>query len=280
METLIVLFFWLLFGLTTATIARQKRRSGASWFVVGFLLGPIGLLIILFIRTPHRCPYCKESVHKTAHVCPHCRKDIVPERPGPTGLQIVTAILLIIFGIVLMFVSLSFLNDLSEIDKLSESKASEFRSPQTNNTSKTSDSSVIPEKTVSIYRISASEIWSQYESNEIAADQKYQNKILIVDGRIRSIAKNAFGTIYITLSEKSKMQSYYSIGEFIDLKEREKSGAQEYNDLLEDYVTCFFSDRQVDIIAHLHKNQSVKIQGICRGLWIGSVVLEGCTILN
>lgn len=43
----LMLISWLLVGLASAIIANSKGRSGCGWFLLGFLLGPFGLLVAL-----------------------------------------------------------------------------------------------------------------------------------------------------------------------------------------------------------------------------------------
>lgn len=78
---------WLVFGVVSSIIASNKGNSGCGGFLLGVLLGPIGLLIALFSsgnenstnqskNYTRRCPYCAELVHHQAIVCKHCGRDI------------------------------------------------------------------------------------------------------------------------------------------------------------------------------------------------------------
>ena len=69
-----VVIIWLLSGIASAMVATNKGRSGCSWFLLGFLLGPLGLVLsfavsknqpVLEQRMVQRgemqyCPYCAE----------------------------------------------------------------------------------------------------------------------------------------------------------------------------------------------------------------------------
>jgi hypothetical protein len=82
---------WLIFGFLSGIIASNKNLSFGSYFVVGVLLGPIGLVIALVSKpsTPEPttdaavwvCPYCAEQVMALAKVCKHCGRDIHPVHP-------------------------------------------------------------------------------------------------------------------------------------------------------------------------------------------------------
>lgn len=72
----------LLFGIIAGLIGHKKDR-GFLGFVLGFMLGPFGILIILLIRGSRRnCPYCKELIQHTATVCPHCQKESKTTAPA------------------------------------------------------------------------------------------------------------------------------------------------------------------------------------------------------
>ncbi len=50
MEILIFLIVWLAFGAVGGILMSNKGRSGCGGFALGFLLGPIGLLIALVMK--------------------------------------------------------------------------------------------------------------------------------------------------------------------------------------------------------------------------------------
>jgi len=75
-----VFVIWVFFGIATAIVAPQKHRSGCGWFLVGFFLGPFGLLFALLVgKQPKQsgtnlteCHACGNNVSVEAASCPKC----------------------------------------------------------------------------------------------------------------------------------------------------------------------------------------------------------------
>jgi uncharacterized protein (DUF1330 family) len=98
-------------------------------------------------------------------------------------------------------------------------------------------------------RISAKQLYADYEANGVAADQKYKGRILEVNGTIDTIDKDIMDTIFVTL----KGDEY--IG----------------------YVQCMFSKEYAGRAASLRKGQTVTIKGKCDGKLM-NVILRGCVL--
>jgi hypothetical protein len=87
---LLVGVVWLALGFIGYWIGARKGM-GAAGFVLGFFLGPIGLVIIAVIqpnqeqrdrvarqRGMMRCPHCHEFIRSGATACRFCQRDTTP----------------------------------------------------------------------------------------------------------------------------------------------------------------------------------------------------------
>lgn len=97
--------------------------------------------------------------------------------------------------------------------------------------------------------ISASQLYEDYESNGVAADQKYKGKVLRVSGVVDNIDRDIMDKIYVTLKG----------GEYIG------------------DIQCFFAEDHVNKAANLSKGQRITVKGKCDGKLM-NVMLKGCVI--
>jgi hypothetical protein len=106
-----------------------------------------------------------------------------------------------------------------------------------------------PENLPPPLKISALQLSEEYNANKVAADQKYEDKILEVSGTIDSIGKDILDTPYVTL----KGREFSIFG-----------------------VQCMFDKSQEDKLAKLVKDQSITITGKVSGELIGNIILRNC----
>jgi hypothetical protein len=95
--------------------------------------------------------------------------------------------------------------------------------------------------------VEASDLQSEYDANEVAADQKYKGKILAVTGTVDSIGKDIVDTPYVTLKTAKLIAT----------------------------VQCMFTERDADDLATIQKGDKVVVKGKCDGKLV-NVILRGC----
>ena len=67
-----------IFGAAAAVVSHTKARNALGWFIVGFLLGPFGLIVAVLPPAlkegyTKQCPQCFEVIKDRAQLCKHCR---------------------------------------------------------------------------------------------------------------------------------------------------------------------------------------------------------------
>lgn len=112
----------------------------------------------------------------------------------------------------------------------------------------------IEERKNEIIQITAKELYTEYNKNEVNADDLYSGKTGIIRGKIRKIS---------VISDKP----------FIKLSNGEN------NSILG--VNCYFADNsQSDIISTLKKGKNITIKGTIRGMYLSDVCIDDCEIYN
>jgi hypothetical protein len=100
--------------------------------------------------------------------------------------------------------------------------------------------------------VSAATLQAAYEQNEVSADNEYKGKVVVVHGRVGTIAKDIIDTSYVILDAGES-----SIGS----------------------IQCFFDDSSNARLAKLSPGQSVYIKGTVNGKMM-NVLLKDCIILE
>lgn len=100
--------------------------------------------------------------------------------------------------------------------------------------------------------IAAIELMAAYENNAVAADTKYEGKLLRITGSVKDFGKDLMDTAYITL----------------------ESG-ESFNN-----AQCMFASSQEESLAQLSKGDHVLVEGRCSGEAIGNVIIKNCQLVR
>ena len=102
------------------------------------------------------------------------------------------------------------------------------------------------------YVISANDLFAAYDNNSVAADAKYEDKIVKVSGYIQSIGKDITDTAYLVIGGKGFL----------------------------DGVQCMLPEGQESLVGSVSKGQYVTLKGKVSGQVVGNVLVRNCTFSN
>ena len=73
-----ILFISMILCGIICSLIGSKKGEGVSGFIVGCLLGPLGIIIALFTKGNRiKCSSCKELINQDVTKCPKCTYDVV-----------------------------------------------------------------------------------------------------------------------------------------------------------------------------------------------------------
>ena len=102
------------------------------------------------------------------------------------------------------------------------------------------------------YVLSANKLFKEYDKNSVAADAKYEDKIVVVSGTIQSIGKDIMDTAYLVIGGSGFL----------------------------DGVQCMLPSGQEGLIARVSKGQYVTLKGRVSGQIMGNVIVNNCSFSN
>ena len=102
------------------------------------------------------------------------------------------------------------------------------------------------------YVLSANTLFKEYDKNSVAADAKYENKIVVVSGTIQSIGKDIMDTAYLVIGGSGFL----------------------------DGVQCMLPRGQEGLVARVSKGQYVTLKGKVSGQIMGNVIVNNCSFTN
>lgn len=100
------------------------------------------------------------------------------------------------------------------------------------------------------FTLSANQLYEAYDSNKVAADAKYKDKVVVVSGEIKDIGKDITDTAYLVIGGSGFL----------------------------DGVQCMFPEGQEPEIGGLGKGAFISAKGKVSGQVMGNVLIRNCTL--
>ena len=97
--------------------------------------------------------------------------------------------------------------------------------------------------------LSANTLYKEYERNSVAADAKYEDKIVKVSGTVQSIGKDITDTAYLVIGGTGFL----------------------------DGVQCMLPGGQESAVANVREGQFVTLKGKVSGEMMGTVIVRNCS---
>jgi aspartyl/asparaginyl-tRNA synthetase len=101
------------------------------------------------------------------------------------------------------------------------------------------------------------ELLSEYKDNEVRADAKFKDKLIVVGGAVREVKKDILDHVYVKVGD------------------HERTGTQALVEI--PAVQCFPKDDQIAKAASLSKGDLVAVRGHVEGLMM-NVLIKDCEI--
>jgi len=174
------------------------------------------------------CQGCQTQVDTTAKVCPKCGRPN-PAKTPTSKLWTIGIPIFVMAGLIKVC-SGTHAPTPSESVKRVNAEPSEVKSA------------------APTIQISAINLWQAYESNEVAADEQYKNKRLLITGTVTSIDKDFLDNIILVLKSPNQF-----MGTHATMEKSEKSEA-----------------------SRLKKGDAVTLACTCKGRIVGSPSLRDC----
>lgn len=107
---------------------------------------------------------------------------------------------------------------------------------------------------VAAIKVTAEVLRKAYATNQVSADQQYEDKLVEISGTVDTIGKDILDEAYITFEAKEQ----YAF----------------------DKVQCMFSASEENSIANFKKGQSVVVQGKVSGVVISGPIIRNCKVIS
>lgn len=201
-----------------------------------------------------QCKKCNHDIPDDANTCPHCGGNVNGKKKMPKWLIPVIIVLVVLCAIVGgNKENTDVPTDNSADDSMANSAASE---PTDSTVSETKAPVVIGKDapTIDYEFVDIMTLLDEYQTNEVAADQKYKDKFVKVSGKVKDIGKDILNNIYVCVNDGT--------------------------DLTWEYAQCYFSGQsEVDKVANLAVGDTITLYGKV-GNFNLTLTIDRCVIVE
>lgn len=154
----------------------------------------------------------------------------------------------------------------SQMFSVEEEKNKELKKTSTNVAVKAPAAITDFSKKIPVYSVSVEKLLSDYENNEIAADDKYRGKIIKVSGYIFEVRNimpigDVGGDRYAVLFGVKSGSSVFPANRYYKFD-----------------LACYFDAESKSAVASLKTNQYIKVKGLHKGAGFEGIILDHCVI--
>jgi len=201
------------------------------------------------------CPDCKKEISDSAQSCPHCGSPIdkgkpnLPQKKKKSKAKTILIITFAIFGFIII------MNAALKSTKTPEERAQNEASQQQTRENRMAEQEAKRQAKIDqATKITPSKLFREFKANEIAANQKYNNKPVLMTAKISEITESITGKPEIAF--------------FVDSYGIER-------------ITCTFPRDARDQIAQLRKGQQITLYGVVSVFVLGShLSIDKCDLVE
>lgn len=201
-----------------------------------------------------QCKKCNRDIPDDANTCPYCGGNVNGKKKMPKWLIPVIIVLVVLCAIV---GGNKENTDVPTDNSADDSTANSTVSEPTDSTVPETKAPVVIGKdapTIDYEFVDIMTLLDEYQTNEVAADQKYKDKFVKVSGKVKDIGKDILNNIYVCVNDGT--------------------------DLTWEYAQCYFSDQsEVDKVANLAVGDTITLYGKV-GNFNLTLTIDRCVIVE
>lgn len=187
-----------------------------------------------------QCKKCKRDIPDDANTCPYCGGNVSGKKKMPKWLIPVIVVAVIVIAVI---------GGNSGKNNSDQPTGGSIDTSQNGTVVVGKDSPTIEYEFADVMTM-----LDEYQTNEVAADQKYKDKFVKITGKVKDIGKDVLNNIYVCVNDGT--------------------------DLTWEYAQCYFSDQsEVDKVANLAVGDTITLYGKV-GNFNLTLTIDRCVIVE